>query len=162
MERMKRGEEGRSGKEKKWNKQRKKEGKSFKRRGARESETLFFPHITQRNENLCCYQGGCFYSGVSIATVPMCPFCQPEKLLLCNLMKKNHLIWGYHIDMGRHLICHTAYICHTDNQKLTVMGQVEDDMTCSLCGTPQKAREREKDLTWHIFSKKNWILFLYF
>lgn len=46
-------------------------------------------HRTGRNENLCRYQGGCLYSGVSIATVSMCPFYRPAGLLLCNMWKKN-------------------------------------------------------------------------
>lgn len=46
-----------------------------------------FP-LSGRNENVCCYQGGFLYSGVSIATVSMCPFYKPAELLLCNMWKK--------------------------------------------------------------------------
>lgn len=62
-------------------------GKREKEREHKEWNPLF--HLTGRNENLCRYQGGCFYSGVSIATVSMCPFYRPAELLLCNVWKKH-------------------------------------------------------------------------
>lgn len=45
-----------------------------------------FP-LSGRNGNLCCNQGGFLYSGVSIATVSMCPFYHLAEFLLCNMWK---------------------------------------------------------------------------
>lgn len=82
----------------KWNMERE-EGEtvvSFQReRGKREKEREHkewnpLSHLTGRNENLCRYQGGCFYSGVSIATVSMCPFYRPAVIIMQRVKKKKN------------------------------------------------------------------------
>lgn len=64
--------------------QREKAKRKKKEHKARNPLSLF----TRRNGNLCRYKGGCFYSGVSIATAPMCSFLQTWRVIIMQYLRK--------------------------------------------------------------------------
>lgn len=64
--------------------------KGGKERGDRTQRVKPPFSISQEEMKTCVVtREGAFYSGVSIATVSMCPFYRPADLLLCSMWRKN-------------------------------------------------------------------------
>lgn len=131
------------------------------------SETPLF-HLIHRNENLCRYQGGCFYSGVSIATVPICLFYRPQELLLCNMLwKKKCLktVWLLGIMQGQTFISNsTFYVCSTSFHTQTHTHAYEEIWRChDMFGTrPSSERARATHKEKKNPGMRNFNLLIYF